>query len=132
MVLGVNQIVSLLSHSWHFLFCLLSSKKFFFSAGQHVTMKSGLLCLLGMLVFIVVEKLFAVEENDDKDDVKEDGKIKEIEIEEIEKLLEVERKQRGVSKGEGICGNGTVTAKQLYDSCVFNNNSKGRYLKFLY
>ncbi|KAJ0170916.1 hypothetical protein K1T71_013688 [Dendrolimus kikuchii] len=94
--------------------------------GEHVSMKSGLWCLFGMLLFIVVEKLFAAQESDEnEEEVKENGKIKEIEIEEIEKLLEVQRKQRGVAKGEGICGNGTVTAKQLYDSCVFNNNSKG-------
>lgn len=87
-----------------------------------------------MLVFIIVEKLFATEEEEEetKDEpevVKQNGstKIKQIEIEEIEKLLEVERKHRGKGKGQGICaGNGTVTAKELYDTCVFNNNTKGR------
>ncbi|CAH0597805.1 unnamed protein product [Chrysodeixis includens] len=100
--------------------------------GEHVSLKSGLWCLCGMLVFIVVEKLFATEEEEEKKDepeaVKQNGstKIKQIEIEEIEKLLEVERKHRGKGKGQGICdGNGTVTAKQLYDTCVFNNNTKG-------
>ncbi|XP_049880768.1 zinc transporter ZIP13 homolog [Pectinophora gossypiella] len=90
--------------------------------GEHVSLKCGLWCLFGMLVFIIVEKLFAASE-EVEDDSKHNGSIKHIEIEEIEKLLEVERKQR---KGEGICGgNGTVTARQLYDSCVFNNNTKG-------
>ncbi|XP_059050547.1 zinc transporter ZIP13 homolog [Achroia grisella] len=97
--------------------------------GEHVSMKCGLWCLFGMLVFIVVEKLFATveaEDDDDDDKQKQNGSIQQIEIEEIEKLLEVERKQRGKGKGEGICGgNGKVTAKQLYDSCVFNNNTTG-------
>ncbi|KAH9629903.1 hypothetical protein HF086_008194, partial [Spodoptera exigua] len=98
--------------------------------GEHVSLKSGLWCLTGMLVFIVVEKLFAATENEEEEEKKEQetvkqngsAKIKEIEIEEIEKLLRVERRQRGKS----ICdGNGTVTAKELYDTCVFNNNTKG-------
>ncbi|XP_052752828.1 zinc transporter ZIP13 homolog [Galleria mellonella] len=97
--------------------------------GEHVSMKCGLWCLFGMLVFIVVEKLFATVEEDEEDDEhkhKQNGSIKQIEIEEIEKLLEVERKQRGIGKRESICGsNGKVTAKQLYDSCVFNNNTSG-------
>ena len=89
-----------------------------------------------MLVFIVVEKLFAASDHEEKEEevpepevVKQNGstKIKQIEIEEIEKLLAVERRQRGKSIGDGICdGNGTVTAKQLYDTCVFNNNTKGK------
>ncbi|XP_004922109.1 zinc transporter ZIP13 homolog [Bombyx mandarina] len=93
-------------------------------AGQHVSLKSGLWCLFGMLVFIVVEKLFSVDEHNDgeEEEEKQNGAIKQIEIEEIEKLLEIERKHRGVDKG--IC-NGTVTAKQIYDSCIFNNNTKG-------
>lgn len=102
--------------------------------GEHVSLKSGLWCLCGMLVFIVVEKLFAATEHEEEKEtqeepeVKQNGstKIKQIEIEEIEKLLAVERRQRGKSIGDGICdGNGTVTAKQLYDTCVFNNNTKG-------
>ncbi|XP_026745880.1 zinc transporter ZIP13 homolog [Trichoplusia ni] len=102
--------------------------------GEHVSLKSGLWCLCGMLVFIIVEKLFATEEEEEEESkdepevVKQNGstKIKQIEIEEIEKLLEVERKHRGKGKGQGICaGNGTVTAKELYDTCVFNNNTKG-------
>lgn len=84
-----------------------------------------------MLVFIVVEKLFAasedhanVEEEEEEDGPKQNGSRKQIEIEEIEKLLKVERKNRG--NGVGICGgNGAVTAKQLYDTCVFNNDTKG-------
>lgn len=40
---------------------------------------------------------------------------------------------RGKANGEGICGgNGTVTAKQLYDSCVFNNNGKGLFILLLF
>ncbi|KAJ8715464.1 hypothetical protein PYW07_009946 [Mythimna separata] len=101
--------------------------------GEHVSLKSGLWCLTGMLVFIVVEKLFAAsdheeEEKEEPEVVKQNGstKIKQIEIEEIEKLLAVERRQRDKNIGDGICdGNGTVTAKQLYDTCVFNNNTKG-------
>ncbi|XP_075986374.1 zinc transporter Zip99C [Anticarsia gemmatalis] len=100
--------------------------------GEHVSLKSGLWCLCGMLVFIVVEKLFATseeeeeEEKPEKNHVKQNGNIKQIEIEEIEKLLEVERRFRGKNKGEGICdSNGTVSAKDLYDTCVFNNNTKG-------
>ncbi|XP_050681992.1 zinc transporter ZIP13 homolog [Leptidea sinapis] len=87
----------------------------------HVSMKCGLWCLFGMLVFIVVEKLFAASEGED---AQEDtgGSIKHIEIEEIEKLLEKERKQRGEA---AVCGNGTRSARELYDSCVFNNNTKG-------
>ncbi|KAG6462445.1 hypothetical protein O3G_MSEX013257 [Manduca sexta] len=102
--------------------------------GQHISLKSGLWCLCGMLVFIVVEKLFATteeadEEKEEYDIMKHNGSIQQIEIEEIEKLLAIERKHRGLPKGEGICGsNGTVTAKQLYDSCVFNNNTKGEGL----
>ncbi|CAG9794860.1 unnamed protein product [Diatraea saccharalis] len=93
--------------------------------GEHVSLKCGLWCLFGMLVFIIVEKLFAAtdEEEEESEKKKQNGDIKQIEIEEIEKLLEVERKQRGV-KGPGLC-NGTVTAEQLYDTCVFNNNTKG-------
>lgn len=71
--------------------------------GEHVSMKCGLWCLFGMLVFIVVEKLFATVEEDEEDDEhkhKQNGSIKQIEIEEIEKLLEVERKQRGIGKRE--------------------------------
>ncbi|CAB3222990.1 unnamed protein product [Arctia plantaginis] len=99
--------------------------------GEHVSLKSGLWCLFGMLVFIVVEKLFATteekeEEPDTKEHVKQNGHIKQIEIEEIEKLLRVERKQRGKNKGEGICNtNGDVSAKDQYDTCLFNNNTKG-------
>ncbi|KAF9799446.1 hypothetical protein SFRURICE_003143, partial [Spodoptera frugiperda] len=101
--------------------------------GEHVSLKSGLWCLTGMLVFIVVEKLFAATENEEEESkeqetIKQNGsaKIKEIEIEEIEKLLRVERRQRGKSIGEGICdSNGIVSAKELYDTCVFNNNTKG-------
>ncbi|XP_063541793.1 zinc transporter ZIP13 homolog [Cydia strobilella] len=93
--------------------------------GEHVSMKCGLWCLFGMLVFIVVEKLFAASEGDEEEP-KQNGSIKQIEIEEIDKLLTAEKRKRGQSEGEGICaGNGIVTAKQLYDSCVFNNNTKG-------
>ncbi|KAL0811258.1 hypothetical protein ABMA28_009682 [Loxostege sticticalis] len=95
--------------------------------GEHVSLKCGLWCLAGMLVFIVVEKLFAASEGEEEEEeappAKQNGVIKQIEIEEIEKLLVLERKQRGGSKG-GLC-NGTVTAKELYDTCVFNNNTKG-------
>ncbi|XP_028157103.1 zinc transporter ZIP13 homolog [Ostrinia furnacalis] len=93
--------------------------------GEHVSLKCGLWCLAGMLVFIVVEKLFAASEGEEEQTppAKQNGSIKQIEIEEIEKLLELERKQRGGNKG-GLC-NGSVTAKQLYDTCVFNNNTKG-------
>ncbi|CAH0401577.1 unnamed protein product [Chilo suppressalis] len=96
--------------------------------GEHVSLKCGLWCLFGMLMFIIVEKLFATTEEEDEEeeespDKKQNGNIKQIEIEEIEKLLQVERKQRGV-KGPGLC-NGSVTAEQLYDTCVFNNNTKG-------
>lgn len=84
-----------------------------------------------MLVFIIVEKLFAAsDENEEIEETNstENGSIKQIEIEEIEKLLEVERKNRGKDTGSGICGgNGSVTAKQLYDTCVFNNNTKGEW-----
>ncbi|KAM3957998.1 LOW QUALITY PROTEIN: zinc transporter Zip99C [Aphomia sociella] len=97
--------------------------------GEHVSMKCGLWCLCGMLVFIIVEKLFATiegEEEEEDEHKNQNGSIKQIEIEEIEKLLEVERKQRGMGEGETLCGgNGKVTAKQLYDSCVFNNNTSG-------
>ncbi|XP_053619730.1 zinc transporter ZIP13 homolog [Plodia interpunctella] len=94
--------------------------------GEHVSLKCGLWCLFGMLVFIVVEKLFAASEHEEEPKPKRHGGSKEIEIEEIEKLLEVQRKQRGAGKDEGICGgNGKVTAKQLYDTCVFNNNTGG-------
>ncbi|CAH0721039.1 unnamed protein product, partial [Brenthis ino] len=94
--------------------------------GDHVSMKCGLWCLFGMLVFIVVEKLFASTEDDDEEEPKQNGSTKHIEIEEIEKLLNFERNNRGKDKGQGICGgNGSVTAKQLYDTCVFNNNTKG-------
>ncbi|CAH2240419.1 jg16784 [Pararge aegeria aegeria] len=98
--------------------------------GQHVSMKCGLWCLFGMLVFIVVEKLFAgsddeEEEEEEKETPKLNGNVDHIEIEDLEKLLEEERKTRGKGKGEGICGNGNATAKQLYDTCVFNNNTKG-------
>ncbi|XP_073963627.1 zinc transporter Zip99C [Choristoneura fumiferana] len=97
--------------------------------GEHVSMKCGLWCLFGMLVFIIVEKLFATSEEEEEDSDKEpklNGSIQQIEIEEIDKLLDVERRSRGKANGEMICGgNGTVTAKQLYDSCVFNNNGKG-------
>ncbi|KPJ07322.1 Uncharacterized protein CG7816 [Papilio machaon] len=93
--------------------------------GEHVSMKCGLWCLFGMLVFIVVEKLFAAAEaHEEEEEEKPKGPIKQIEIEEIEKLLIAERKSRGKENG-GLCGNGTVTAKQLYDTCVFNNNTKG-------
>ncbi|XP_014368808.2 zinc transporter ZIP13 homolog [Papilio machaon] len=94
--------------------------------GEHVSMKCGLWCLFGMLVFIVVEKLFAAAEahEEEEEEEKPKGPIKQIEIEEIEKLLVAERKSRGKENG-GLCGNGTVTAKQLYDTCVFNNNTKG-------
>lgn len=99
--------------------------------GEHVPLKSGLWCLCGMLVFIVVEKLFATTDSEEEQEetpkhVKQNGSIKQIEIEEIEKLLEVERKHRRKSSGEGICGtNGIVSAEELYDTCVFNNNTKG-------
>ncbi|CAF4921052.1 unnamed protein product [Pieris macdunnoughi] len=82
--------------------------------GEHVSMKCGLWCLMGMLVFIIVEKLFAAGEEEE-----EKASVQHIDIEEIEKLLQAERKQKGA-----VCGNG-VTAKQLYDTCVFNNNTKG-------
>ncbi|CAK1541182.1 unnamed protein product [Leptosia nina] len=89
--------------------------------GEHVSMKCGLWCLMGMLVFIIVEKLFAAGEGEE--DEKKNGSIKHIEIEEIEKLLQAERKQKG---GAGVCGgNGEISAKDLYDTCVFNNNTKG-------
>ncbi|XP_047539713.1 zinc transporter ZIP13 homolog [Vanessa atalanta] len=95
--------------------------------GEHVSMKCGLWCLFGMLVFIVVEKLFAGGE-EDEDVPQANGSVNHIEIEEIEKLLEVERMNKGKVKG-GLCGggggNGTVSAKELYDTCVFNNNTKG-------
>ncbi|CAG5014398.1 unnamed protein product [Parnassius apollo] len=95
--------------------------------GEHVSMKCGLWCLFGMLIFIIVEKLFAAGDAEDaEEDVKSNGLIKQIEIEEIEKLLIAERKSRGKVNGEGICaGNGTVSAQQLYSTCVFNNNTKG-------
>ncbi|XP_068625518.1 zinc transporter ZIP13 homolog [Battus philenor] len=93
--------------------------------GEHVSMKCGLWCLFGMLVFIIVEKLFAAAEHEEEEE-KPEAPIKQIEIEEIEKLLVAERKSRGKENGGSICGgNGTVTAKQLYDTCVFNNNTKG-------
>lgn len=81
-----------------------------------------------MLVFIIVEKLFAASEENEENEgeviATQNGSIKQIEIEEIEKLLEVERKNRG---SDTLCGgNGSVTAKQLYDTCVFNNNTKGK------
>lgn len=89
-------------------------------------MKCGLWCLFGMLVFIVVEKLFAGSEEDEKEVPQTNGSINSIEIEEIEKLLEKQRKNSGKGSGQGICGgNGTVSATELYNSCVFNNNSKG-------
>ncbi|CAH2097160.1 unnamed protein product [Euphydryas editha] len=91
--------------------------------GDHVSMKCGLWCLFGMLVFIVVEKLFAGSE-EDEEVPQTNGSVNSIEIEEIEKLLEKERKNRGKAKGQGIC-NGTVSATELYNSCVFNNNTKG-------
>lgn len=85
-----------------------------------------------MLVFIIVEKLFASAE-EHEEEPKQNGSVSHIEIEEIEKLLKVERKNRGKSKGEGICGsNGTVTAKQIYDTCIFNNNTKGDFFCFKY
>lgn len=96
-----------------------------------MSLRSGLWCLLGMLVFIVVEKLFAASEHSEPDEpeVKQNG-VKQIEIEELEKFLIKERKQRGMSNGEPLCGNGTATAKQLIDSCVFNNNSNGEFISF--
>lgn len=101
----------------------------YISEGEHVSLKCGLWCLFGMLVFIIVEKLFAATdhgEEEEEENPKQNGSMKQIEIEEIEKLLEVERKNRGQDTGSGICGdNGSVTAKQLYDTCVFNNNTKG-------
>lgn len=94
--------------------------------GDHVSMKCGLWCLFGMLVFIVVEKLFAGSEEDEEEVPQTNGSINSIEIEEIEKLLEKQRKNSGKASGQGICGgNGTVSATELYNSCVFNNNSKG-------
>ncbi|XP_026322826.1 zinc transporter ZIP13 homolog [Hyposmocoma kahamanoa] len=98
--------------------------------GEHVSLKCGLWCLFGMLVFIIVEKLFAASEENEENESEivpaQNGAINQIEIEEIEKLLEVERKNRGNDTGTGLCGgNGSVTAKQLYDTCVFNNNTKG-------
>ncbi|CAG9118977.1 unnamed protein product [Plutella xylostella] len=104
--------------------------------GEHISMKSGLWCLFGMLVFIIVEKLFATSEEGDQDTpppkAKQNGTIKQLEIEEIDKLLDVERRQRAKfsSKVEGaaalpVCGDNDVTAKQLYESCMFNNNGNG-------
>ncbi|XP_045506569.1 zinc transporter ZIP13 homolog [Colias croceus] len=87
--------------------------------GEHVSMKCGLWCLFGMLVFIIVEKLFATVE-EEEEEPKQNGSIRHIEIEEIEKLLEAEK-----IRGGGCGGNGKVTAKELYDTCVFNNNTKG-------
>ncbi|XP_045780794.1 zinc transporter ZIP13 homolog [Maniola jurtina] len=92
--------------------------------GEHVSMKCGLWCLFGMLVFIIVEKLFAGVEEEDEEEISKLNSTDHIEIEDIEKLLEAERNNRGKEKGEGICGNGTAAAK-LYDTCVFNNNTKG-------
>ncbi|CAG4970790.1 unnamed protein product [Colias eurytheme] len=86
--------------------------------GEHVSMKCGLWCLFGMLVFIIVEKLFATVE-EEEEEPKQNGSIRHIEIEEIEKLLEAEK-----IRGGGCGGNGKVTAKELYDTCVFNNNTK--------
>lgn len=59
-------------------------------------MKCGLWCLFGMLVFIIVEKLFATseEEEDGEKEPKPNGSIRQIEIEEIDKLLDVERRNR--------------------------------------
>lgn len=116
--------------------------------GEHISMKCGLWCLFGMLVFIVVEKLFATsdheEETKDEQETKDKqrkqngdakrGSIKALEIEEIDKLLDLERKQRAKfgAKVEGAAGlpvaNGDVTAKQLYESCMFNNNGLGESL----
>ncbi|GBP84023.1 hypothetical protein EVAR_56871_1 [Eumeta japonica] len=87
-----------------------------------------------MLVFIVVEKLFATAEGDEEEE--EEGEkhthkngVRQFEIEEIDKLLEEERKNRSKyskvvegAAGLPVCGNGEITAKQLYESCVFNNN----------
>ncbi|KAJ2940043.1 hypothetical protein O0L34_g14078 [Tuta absoluta] len=92
--------------------------------GEHVSLKCGLWCLFGMLVFIVVEKLFAASEGEEEEEEKKpNGTMKHIEIEEIEKLLEKERKTRGKN---GLCSsNGSVSATELYNTCVFNNNTKG-------
>ncbi|XP_041985183.1 zinc transporter ZIP13 homolog isoform X2 [Aricia agestis] len=81
--------------------------------GEHVSMKSGLWCLFGMLVFIIVEKLFATTE--EEEEPKANG-VQTIEIEEIEKLL-----RAGRDGGGAACGGNTPT----YDGCVFNNNTKG-------
>ncbi|KAI5639437.1 ZIP zinc transporter domain-containing protein [Phthorimaea operculella] len=89
--------------------------------GEHVSLKCGLWCLFGMLVFIVVEKLFAASEGEEEEDKKPNGSMKHIEIEEIEKLLEKERKSRGKN---GLCGSNGATATELYNTCVFNNNTK--------
>ncbi|XP_034837389.1 zinc transporter ZIP13 homolog [Maniola hyperantus] len=107
----------LLPEAWHH--DLASTKD-----GEHVSMKCGLWCLFGMLVFIIVEKLFAGVDAEEEEETPKLNGIDHIEIEDIEKLLEEERKNRGTGKGEGICGNGTAVAK-LYDTCVFNNNTKG-------
>lgn len=102
--------------------------------GGHVPMKCGLWCLFGMLVFIVVEKLFAQAEHEEDEEPRVVKKgMRQLEIEEIDKLLQQERKHRAkfskVTEGAAelpVCGsNGDITAKQLYESCLFNNNGGG-------
>ncbi|XP_032523366.1 zinc transporter ZIP13 homolog [Danaus plexippus] len=91
----------LLPEAWHH--DMMSSK------GGEVSMKCGIWVLVGMLVFVIVEKLFASSEE-------EDPKVEAVEIEDIEILLRAQKRHTE---------NGSLTDKQMMETCVFNNNTKG-------
>lgn len=120
--------------------------------GDPISMKCGLWVLFGMLVFIIVEKLFEgvqdedEEEEEEADESMEDSVIEKhqvqkklngeisgpLEIEDIHNLVAQEKKKRlkfsSVIEGAAAlptCNGVEENTKLLYASCLFNNNSLG-------
>lgn len=94
-------------------------------------MKCGLWVLCGLLLFIIIEKIFSETHDESEED--EPGKetiAPQLDIEEIHRLLEKEKKKRDETLGPHQNGgailrdadNGPLNA-MVQESCLFNNNT---------
>ncbi|XP_077283972.1 zinc transporter Zip99C isoform X2 [Arctopsyche grandis] len=100
---------------------------------DHASMKCGLWVLCGLLLFIIIEKIFS-EYSDSEELEEEEPKtsdcIPQVDIEEIHRMIEKEKKKRDEALGPNQNGgailadadNGPLNSV-LQESCLFNNNS---------
>lgn len=94
-------------------------------------MKCGLWVLCGLLLFIIIEKIFSeTSDGSDEDETEKDTVTPQLDIEEIHRLIEKEKKKRDETLGPHQNGgailcdadNGPLNT-MMQESCLFNNNS---------